>query len=416
MAKFYIVAKEPNSSDYDLVKVNEGSSLAEIDLYTSNFKDKEDFLKYLQGQGLHASEDADLFIAYQKRDKSIEHLDLVYGYYKLKNFAESEINAKPNTTKCLEEIVKESKNNYDFQDLIRSNYFKMYQDVKNIILSSYRRDYIKYQIPEQWIRSDYRSGRDALAAIDEYYLIKDRLKQENKGKSKEKEIKIEERKEDLKKEKAKKELERRKVDSIIKMKMDTGPEQISLVGEQRSYIKLLYINGKMFGNEDLKKVVRKSKAGKMSKPPKLSIPTFENIEIDYTKHQEIGDLLRNLKFKKINTANGERYEVDFSKEKFNLSDEEVKYLNSLLKASLRKNSFLRQFYGNKKTEGSRRESRRYSSSTYNTIKNCAKKKDKFYDKAYRFYMIYNELSKDKQITLDDVLTVNEDSINAGYRR
>lgn len=402
MAKFYIVAKEPNSSDYDLVKVNEGSSLAEIDLYTSNFKDKEDFLKYLQEQGLHTSSDADLFIAYQKRDKSIEHLDLVYGYHKLKNFAESEINAKPNTTKCLEEIVKESKNNYDFQDLIRSNYFKMYQDVKNIILSSYRRNYIKYQIPEQWIRSDYRSGRDVLAAIDEYYLIKDRLTKEGKDK--------------LKEEKAKLELERRKMDNIIKMKMDTGPEQISLVGEQRSYIKLLYINGKMFGNEDLKKVVRESKTGKMTKKTELSFPTFEDIDIDYSKAQEIGDLLRNLKFKKKDTANGERYEVDFSKEKFNLSDEEVKYLNSLLKASLRKNSFLRQFYGNKKTEGSRRESRRYSSSTYNTIKNCAKKKDKFYDKAYRFYMIYNELKKDKQITLDDVLTLDEDSINEGYRR
>lgn len=402
MAKFYIVAKEPNSSDYDLVKVNEGSSLAEIDLYTSNFKDKEDFLKYLQGQGLHASEDADLFIAYQKRDKSIEHLDLVYGYHKLKNFAESEINAKPNTTKCLEEIVKESKNNYDFQDLIRSNYFKMYQDVKNIILSSYRRNYIKYQIPEQWIRSDYRSGRDVLAAIDEYYLIKDRLPKEGKDK--------------LKEEKAKLELERREMDNIIKMKMESGPEQISLVGEQRSYIKLLYINGKMFGNEDLKKVVRESKVGKMAKKTELSFPTFEDIDIDYSKAQEIGDLLRSLKFKKKDTANGERYEVDFSKENFNLSDEEVKYLNSLLKASLRKNSFLRQFYGNKKTEGSRRESRRYSSSTYNTIKNCAKKKDKFYDKAYRFYMIYNELKKDKQITLDDVLTLDEDSINEGYRR
>ena len=268
MAKFYIVAKEPNSSDYDLVKVNEGSSLAEIDLYTSNFKDKEDFLKYLQEQGLHTSSDADLFIAYQKRDKSIEHLDLVYGYYKLKNFAESEINAKPNTTKCLEEIVKESKNNYDFQDLIRSNYFKMYQDVKNIILSSYRRNYIKYQIPEQWIRSDYRSGRDVLAAIDEYYLIKDRLTKEGKDK--------------LKEEKAKLELERREMDNIIKMKMESGPEQISLVGEQRSYIKLLYINGKMFGNEDLKKVVRESKTGKMTKKTELSFPTFEDINIDYS--------------------------------------------------------------------------------------------------------------------------------------
>ena len=402
MAKFYIVAKEPNSSDYDLVKVNEGSSLAEIDLYTSNFKDKEDFLKYLQEQGLHTSSDADLFIAYQKRDKSIEHLDLVYGYYKLKNFAESEINAKPNTTKCLEEIVKESKNNYDFQDLIRSNYFKMYQDVKNIILSSYRRNYIKYQIPEQWIRSDYRSGRDVLAAIDEYYLIKDRLTKEGKDK--------------LKEEKAKLELERREMDNIIKMKMESGPEQISLVGEQRSYIKLLYINGKMFGNEDLKKVVRESKTGKMTKKTELSFPTFEDINIDYSKAQEIGDLLRSLKYKKKDTDRGERFEVDFSKENFNLTEKEVKYLNSLLKASLRKNSFLRQFYGNKKTEGSRRESRRYSSSTYNTIKNCAKKKDKFYDKAYRFYMIYNELKKDKQITLDDVLTLDEDSINEGYRR
>ena len=402
MAKYYIVAKEPDSDNYDLIKVNNGDSLEEIDIYTSNFKDKEAFMEYLQGQGLHASSNADLFIAYQNREKNIEHLDLVYGYYKLKDFAQKSLTASPNANECIKETIKEVKNNEDFKELIRKDYFKIYATLKNIILNSYRRAAVKYAVNEQWVRSDYRSGRDALAIIDEYYLIKDRLKKEGREK--------------LQEEKLKKDQIRSEIDWVVNMKMEAGPDQITLVGEQRSYVNLLYINGKMFGNKDTKKVVKKPKKGKISNKAPLSIPTFEDIEIDYSKHQEIGDLLRKLNFKVLKTKKGERFEVDFSKEKFSLNETDIDYLNGLLKASLRKNSFLRQFYGRQKSEGAKRESRGRSSSVYNTIKNCAKKKDKFYDKAYRFYMIYNYLIKDKQITLDDVLILNEEEPNAKVPR
>ena len=397
MSKYYIVAKEPDSDNYDLIKVNNGDSLEEIDIYTSNFKDKEAFMEYLQEQGLHASSNADLFIAYQNQEKNIEHLDLVYGYYKLKDFAQKSLTASPNTNACIEETIKEVNKNEDFKDLIRKDFFKIYKTLKNVILNSYFREKVKYAINEQWIRSNYRSGRDALAIIDEYYLIKDRLKQEGR--------------ETLQEEKEKKDQIRSKIDWIISMKMNTGPDQISLVGEQRSYINLLYINGKMFGNKDNKKVVKKAKKGKISEKPPLSIPTFEDIEIDYGKYQEIGNLLGGLSFKLLKTKRGERFEVDFSKEKFSLNETDINYLNGLLKPSLRNNSYYRQLYGKQKTEGARKESNDRSRSVYNTLKNSAKKKDEFYDKAYRFYMIYNYLIKDKQITLDDILILNEEETN-----
>ena len=61
MAYFYIVAK--TKDDYDLIKIDNGDSLEDIDLYTTKFINKDNFIKHLNSNGLNLPEETDLFIA-----------------------------------------------------------------------------------------------------------------------------------------------------------------------------------------------------------------------------------------------------------------------------------------------------------------------------------------------------------------
>ena len=60
MAKFYIVAKEKD--DYSLITVNRGNSLEDIDILTSDFNNKEEFIEYLRNKGYDFSDNVDLFV------------------------------------------------------------------------------------------------------------------------------------------------------------------------------------------------------------------------------------------------------------------------------------------------------------------------------------------------------------------
>lgn len=395
MDKFYIVTQEPNTDIYDLMRVNEGARLEEIDLYTSKFKDKEEFIKHLKEQDIKASNDADVFIAYRKKDGSIGHLDLVYGYYKLEKYAEKSLKGNTTTEESIKEIVKEANKHNNFQDLIRRKYFNMYEETREIVLSSLNKEYIKYPMQSYWLRNSYRVGRDALAAVDEYFLIKDKVESGNI--------------ERLKQEKRELDQSRSIIDPIISIKLDNGIEQMTIIGEQRSYVNLNYINGKIITKKDLE-LVKTAKEGKMVNEKASKITDIEDIKIDYSKYQNIAKLLLSLSYRRVKVGRGERFEIDFSKANLELTDEEERSLNRLLQTRLRKYAFYAKFYGSQNTGESRREGRRYARSVSNAIEKGAKKKTELYTDAYKFYEIYKSLNR-KPIGFDDVVTFNEEETN-----
>ena len=67
MAKFYIVAKEENS--YNLITINGGKNLEDIDLFTSQFTNRQELISYLRDRGYNVSDDVDLF-AINKGEKN----------------------------------------------------------------------------------------------------------------------------------------------------------------------------------------------------------------------------------------------------------------------------------------------------------------------------------------------------------
>ena len=84
MAKFYIVAREKD--DYSLISVNKGTFLEDIDLLTSSFTSRKEFIEYLKEKGYSFSDDVDLF-AVNKGRKEFYHRELIFGNYDLTVFS-----------------------------------------------------------------------------------------------------------------------------------------------------------------------------------------------------------------------------------------------------------------------------------------------------------------------------------------
>ena len=384
MAKFYIVAKE--KEDYSLIAINKGSCLEDIDLLTSNFKDKEEFLKYLTKKGYKFSEDVDLFIVNKGR-KDFYHRELIYGNLDLAKIAKKSKDGKLEVTDTCNSFLQKAQEDFKFQDLIRKNAFDLYGDLRNMTLNSLRNKKMKISSSKNWMRKNYYVGRDLLAAMDMY--------------DKEQ---IDNYEEFARKQKAVQE-ERKKLDKFLVRKIDHDNEQISLVGEPAAYINLTYINAEKLAEPDSKKIKRMQKMGIPNNKiiDELTIP-YEVItdEIDYRFAKNITNCLLDFPYRKIKWGQKERYEIDFKRwmeeSGVELNDSDIKFLNGLLDTKLRHDGYWHKYYENQlySTTATRREAQAYKTSIYNKLSNSATKRGETYNKAYNFYLIYQELTKVKE--------------------
>ena len=397
MADFYIVAREKNT--YSLITINGGNNLEDIDVFTSNFKSREDFINYLRNQGHNISDDVDLY-AVNKGRKEIYHRELIFGkgldslskYYGIE---------KVDFSYLLDNLVKEAKHDSDLADLIRNRYFQLYGDLRDIVLDSKEANRLKLSSKKNWMRYNYFVVRDAVAASLIYDEISDQIIDHDCSKLLEERKKLEE--------------ERSEIDHYLAKKIHCENEQISIVGEPEEYINLTYANVKKLKDSTPKKVVRISKTGPIDKVDieKLTIPyEVYTDKIDYSRSKDIVRVLTSIPYHRVKWGQKERYEIDFRRLSQNLdrefSEEDMKFLNSLLDGKLRKYSYLMRYYHNQDypSPATYREEKSYQRSIYNKLHNAALKEGKVYDDAYNFCLIYQAIVKD----------LDKDNQRGGYGR
>ena len=386
MAKFYIVAKEKD--DYSLITINKGKCLEDIDLLTNNFNSKEEFLKYLKRRGYQFAEEVDLFIVNKGR-KEIYHRDLIFGNLDLSLLAKKSKEKKLDVTDTCDALLQRAKEDFDLQDLIRKEAFDLYGDLRTIILNSLRNKKIRISSSKNWMRQNYYVGRDSVAAIDKY--DKEKLNDFSAEKFVKKQRELARY--------------RQSIDKYLVNKIDCDNEQISLMGEPLTYINLTYINAEKLAEPTSKKVKRMKKMGIPNEKiiDKLTIP-YEIIteDIDYRFSNSITKCLLDLPYHKIQWGQKERYEVDFSKWSNEtgivLNESDMKFLNGLLDTKLRHDAYWYKYYHNQlyQTAATRREENSYRKSVNDKLRNSASKHGEAYQKAYNFYLVLQEMTKDKE--------------------
>ena len=387
MAKFYIVAKE--NDNFNLIKINTGNYLEEIDIFTSHFKDKEDFVNYLREEGYNISPEADLYVVNKGR-REIYHRDLIYNNSDLEFIANKSRNGSVDVTNTCNKLLYKVQTNLELQRLIRRNYFDLYGTLKELILSSLSSNYVRIGKNRNWMRNNYFVGRDALATID---IFDNKL---NKMVNKDCEEVIREQKELQK--------SRREVDHLLTKKINYTNEQMSLLDNQVSYINLTYANLDKILDKTPKKVVRAKKMGIMNNrlADKLTIP-YDIIteDIDYRFITNVASCVLNLPYKIVKWGSKERYEIDFDKVTnetgIEYNDADRKFLNSLLDGRLRKNAYWKNYYRDMSHRSSsvKREENSYERTIYTTLMNAAKNKTDLYKKAYNFYLIHSNMLEAK---------------------
>lgn len=385
MAKFYIVAREKD--DYSLISVNKGTFLEDIDLLTSSFTSRKEFIEYLKEKGYSFSDDVDLF-AVNKGRKEFYHRELIFGNYDLTVLAKRSKDGKLDVTDTCNILLQKAQGDFEFQDLIRKNTFELYGELRTIVLNSLRNRKIRIAPSKNWMRHNYYVGRDSIAAIDVFEKEKSKFETTEDFSSNKKELNK----------------QRQLLDKYLDKKIDCDNEQISLVGEPISYINLTYVNKQKLIESTPKKVQRMSKMGiKNTKYlDNLTIP-YDLItdEIDYHYARAITKCLLEIPYRKVKWGQKERYEADLKKwfqgTDIELNDSDIKFLNSLLDTKLRHDAYWNKYYDNQlyPTAATKREAQSYKNSIFNTLSNSAIKQGETYNKAYNFYLIYKELTREK---------------------
>lgn len=387
MAKFYIVAREENN--YTLITINNGDSLEDIDIFTSNFKDKDTFINYLNEQGYNLSDEVDLY-AFNKGKNEFYHRDLIYGNEEIATLAKASKVKRLNTTEACNKLLNKVKEDTRLQLLIRREHYDLYGDLKNMILTSLGSNYVKIGKNRNWMRNNYYVGRDALATLD--------LFRQEKGSLSVVDI------EELIANQKMINQDREKLDYVLSRNINRTNEQMSFLEDPKNFINLTYINKEKLVDPTNKKIKKMRKVGIINEKSldRLTIPINAITDkIDYLQVNEVANCLINLPYRKVKWGQKERYEVDFKKlaTELNIELNEVdeKFLNSLLDTRLRKQAYWCRYYLNQQypSMATKREGYSYNRSFCNSLKNSAKKKSEIYNKAYNFYLIYQEMIKEK---------------------
>lgn len=388
MAYFYIVAK--TKDDYDLIKIDNGDSLEDIDLYTTKFINKDNFIKHLNSNGLNLPEGTDLFIA-SKSKNNLVCRELVYDDKEIEALAKLSKANNCDNLKIFGKFVNIMNNSYRLKTLYRNKLFTYYDSFKTVIDKSISKGRLTIDKNKIWLKSNYLAGRDALFGLKYYEKEKNGLTDEKLDRLKR------ERKELLK--------DREKLRGPLLLKINDGFDQILMIDEPANSIKLTNINKEKI-EEATHTVTRQSKVGSIKgvELEDLTVP-LDTIseEAPINSLPLIGNFLVNIKkmpigsIKEVKKENKKAsYEINFNKleETFNISysDEDKKLLNGLLGAELKRNLFFSQVYKqNLYSSEARKEASYYEQNVYKTLNKYQQKQPNMYNKAYNFYAIQSKM-------------------------
>lgn len=378
MAYFYIVAKD--KEDYDLIKIDDGNSLEDIDLYTSKFGSKNRFIEHLNSNGLNVSYDTDLFIV-SKIKKDLAYRELFYSDSDIEDFAKASKNQSINNLKLLGKFFNIVSRSDKFSSLYDNELFYTYPSFRNMMDNSLKKEFLSIEKKDIWMKKNYLIGRDAIYGLSFYSKIKELL---NKDKLNE----LIEFKNDLKE-------DRDSLAQALMSKINDGFDQILMVDEPRNSISLTYINKDIIANNSFE-LKEESKIGTIKEDIVDVVEENSNSDINSiykflidSKNMPIGSIKEVVKNKK-NT-----YEINFDvlENNFNVtySDAERKEFNKLLGVDIKRNLFFAHV--NRKNDFSpeaKKEAKHYEYNIYKALDKYSSKQPNMYNKAYDFCMMQSK--------------------------
>lgn len=170
MSKHYLIARRRDNS-YTTIDVNGGNKLEEIDIYTSQFYNKNDLVKELEKKGLETSDGIDLFIAtYSPKLKKVRTRRVLYKTIyndELLSNARRSLKGQSIDTERLYKQAASLDGNY--RSLVHIGYFDMYKAFERILAN--RGNKLEYHHENKWLETDYKTYRDVLASVLLYHNL-----------------------------------------------------------------------------------------------------------------------------------------------------------------------------------------------------------------------------------------------------
>ena len=397
MSYHYLVVKdldrkEQTKPHYSLITIGSGTSLAEIDLFTSKFT-KEELKDYLRGIGINIYEEGvkqQIFIVSSGKG-DVRYRDVVYEDRDLHELARKELaGERINNQDVCNSVSQKAIENSDFKKLLNAKFFDMYEELRLRILDAANKKTGRVSfVGDAWLQNNYLVGRDCLCSFYEYEKSKGFIK--DKGLSallRRKTFFVEDRK---------------SIHEELKTVLKEGADQYSLFAspEEASQIAIEEsIEPKQIEQEE--SVFEENKDEFVSSKKGLPLD-IKNTEPDPTALEYVIGFIINLNYYYSKEDN--EYYANFDelakKRKISLTEDDCHLLNRLLSKELRKKAALANIHANHIKEyyspGEAEDVNAYRSEIKRILKkSCLEEKTPEYKNAYHVFLFIDKLTKGKE--------------------
>lgn len=171
MKQAYLINRKKSDNSYNTFRIANNNSLEMIDLFTINFKNKEELVNYLSTLTNDISIDDDLFIIMKDGHNNLKLYDVLYSGEHNKDVEKA----------CMDSL---SKNDLDYfnlyskiidyqkipnyRKLFREYNFNFYKTFKDFIQTSYNQGHLTVSSDNHWIRNSYYQYRNAILSLNKY--------------------------------------------------------------------------------------------------------------------------------------------------------------------------------------------------------------------------------------------------------
>ena len=398
MSYHYLVVKdfdrnEQTKPHYSLITIGKGTSLEEIDFFTTTFT-KEKFKEYLRNLGVDIYEKGvkqQVFIASPGKG-GVRYRDVIYDDAAVHELARKELSGETiNNQDVCNNVSKKAIEDENFRKLFIAGFFDIYEEIKERILDAINKKTGRVSfVGDSWLQDNYLVGRDCLCSFHEYEKSRDFIERKSLSA-------LLQRKSDFND-------DRKSLHEELKMIIKEGANQHSLFTSPEGLFQIDNQESIEAINKEEQKVIleEKDELGEIEKDIKSGLPLEVLTDTpDPTCLQKVVGLIINLNY--YYSEEDSEYYADFNewaeKRAISLTEDDCHILNRLLSKKLRQKAALANLHANHIKEyyspGEAEDVDSYRREIKNILKKSCLAETNEYKNAYNLFLLLNELTKDK---------------------
>lgn len=400
MSYHYLVVKDFDRKEqikphYSLVTIGSGTSLAEIDFFTTNFT-KEKFKEYLRNLGVNIYEKGvqqQIFIVSSGKG-DVRYRDVIYDDAAVHELARKELAGEPiNNQEVCNNVSKKAIEDESFRKLLIAGFFDIYGEIKVRILDATNKKTGRVSfVGATWLQDNYLVGRDCLCSFHEYEKSRDFIERKNLSA-------LLQRKSDFND-------DRKSLHEELKMVIKEGANQFSMFTNPEGNFQIDNQESIESTSKEKQKVINdeenKNELEEIAQDVKSGLPLEVLTDTpDPNYLQKVVGLIINLNYYYSEEDN--EYYVNFNEwaknRNISLTEDDCHVLNRLLSKKLRQKAFLANLHANHikvyYSPGEAEDVDSYRREIKNILKKSCLDETNEYKNAYNLFLLLNELTKDK---------------------